>query len=118
MAAAWLHDIGYTKNRHHETAGQLFREAVTSLTIEEGLIGRINELLMITPGFHDPVDQLEEIMCDAGTYYLAKRSFFRKNELQRKEQSALQAKKITKGGMGAGIRLLDHRSPIFYGHRP
>jgi predicted metal-dependent HD superfamily phosphohydrolase len=98
MAAAWLHDIGYTEEpMNHETAGQhISRQLLTSLTIEEGLIGRINELLMITPGFHEPLDQLEEILSDAGTYYLAKRSFFRKNERQRKEQSSLQAKKITK----------------------
>jgi predicted metal-dependent HD superfamily phosphohydrolase len=98
MAAAWLHDIGYTENpMDHETAGQrISRQLLSSLRVEENLIGQINELLMTTPGFHDPLDQLEEIWSDAGTYYLAKRSFFRWNELQRREQSALQAKNINK----------------------
>jgi hypothetical protein len=98
MAAAWLHDIGYTEDpAGHEAAGlRLFDEFLRGLKLDGELIDRIKKLLLVTPGFHQPVDLLEEILCDAGTYYLAKGSFLRQNELQRKEQSALQPKKITK----------------------
>jgi hypothetical protein len=97
-AAAWLYDLGYTTDpTDHEAAGiRLSNELLTLLGIEHLLIDRINKLLLITPGFHQPANQLEEIMCDAGTYYLAKRSFFKKNEIQRKEQSAFQHQKITR----------------------
>ncbi|MDP9076126.1 MAG: DUF5706 domain-containing protein [Bacteroidota bacterium] len=97
-AAAWLHDLGYTidPTDHEAAVIRLSNELLTSLGIEQLLIERVNKLLLITPGFHQPADQLEEIMCDAGTYYLAKRSFFKNNELQRREQSAFQHQKITR----------------------
>jgi len=87
LAAAWFHDIGYVhgQENHEETGIKIARTYLEEQGMEEAMLDRILRLILITQRKNPPADLLEEIILDADTFHVGKKSFLKKSELLRKE---------------------------------
>lgn len=95
LTAAWFHDIGYVhgKEEHEETGIKIARTYLEEQGMEESQLSKILSLIRITQRKEVPSDLLEEIILDADTFHLGKKSFLKKSELLRKE-TELDCKKL------------------------
>lgn len=99
LAAAWFHDIGYIhgKEDHEETGIKIARTYLEEQGMEEVQISRILDLIRITQRKNAPADLLEEIILDADTFHVGKKSFMKKSEMLRKETELSCKKTIPRG---------------------
>ncbi|HMV09739.1 MAG TPA: DUF5706 domain-containing protein [Cyclobacteriaceae bacterium] len=78
IIAAWLHDIGYEKDReHHEE-----RSAKTATALLEGWgasaekVKKVQNLIAATRMPQNPQNLAEQVLCDADLYHLSKKDIF------------------------------------------
>jgi predicted metal-dependent HD superfamily phosphohydrolase len=98
VAAAWLHDLGYSIERvNHETEGAgaagIF---LANIGIPATDIDAVRGSILATRLPQDPHNLLEEIVCDADLYHLGTSQFSERNKLMRKEAEEVNQKKIPK----------------------
>lgn len=98
VAAAWLHDLGYSIERaNHETEGAgaaaIF---LANLGIPGPDIDAIRGCILATRLPQDPHNLLEEIVCDADLYHIGTSHFSERNKLMRKETEEIDQRKISK----------------------
>jgi hypothetical protein len=98
QAAAWLHSIGYTEDTRDDADATLriSGELLRALKLNDDIIERIQKLLLVKPGYHQPLNEMEEIICDAATWYLAKKSFLNQNIQHWKEHNTRTNESISK----------------------
>ncbi|WP_088339684.1 Pycsar system effector family protein [Robiginitalea sediminis] len=91
LAAAWLHDTGYTQGseNHEEASCTLAREFLSSQDCGEAFIERVCTLILATRRYHNPRDLSEEIIRDADASHLGKESYPETAELLREELEQL-----------------------------
>lgn len=91
LAAAWLHDTGYTQGseNHEEASCALAREFLSSQDCGEAFIERVCTLILATRRYHNPRDLSEEILRDADASHLGKESYPETAELLREELEQL-----------------------------
>ncbi|MEA1785536.1 DUF5706 domain-containing protein [Arenibacter sp. GZD96] len=91
LLATWLHDIGYIKGHeaHEKSSCSLASEFLTSQGYTTEAIERICALIMATKHRHEPKGLLQEIIKDADSSHLAKKSYLETSELLRQELDLL-----------------------------
>ncbi|WP_153799978.1 Pycsar system effector family protein [Foetidibacter luteolus] len=87
MAAAWFHDTGYLHERkgHEKISSSIAQAYLEAEGFREPLVSKISELIMVTARSGPPENELEEILLDADSFHLGKKSFMEKTELLRRE---------------------------------
>lgn len=98
IAAAWFHDIGYLqiKDGHEEVSAQIAKAFLEENMVDNVLIEGIEKCILSTKRTSAPTGLLEQIIMDADTFHLGKKSFLRKSELLRKESELTSGKLINK----------------------
>jgi HD superfamily phosphodiesterase len=84
FVAAWFHDTGYLfeePSRHEQKSVELMREFVSPLLNDDDVVNSIAECIMSTRGSVEPVNLLQQILCDADTYHLGTKDFSGINKL-------------------------------------
>lgn len=98
VAASWFHDMGYLFDcTQHEAEGE--RIAVAFLEkqgVEKELIDQISGCILATKMPQNPLNLLQQIVCDADLFHLGSESFKEKSKLIRKEVEAFCHKEIDK----------------------
>jgi len=96
--AAWFHDIGYVsgKNGHEQVSCRLATDFLRKQDVSVEAIEVIRKLIAVTCRTVAPEGLPEEIMLDADTFHLARKSFFKKSELLRKESELLEGRQIAR----------------------
>jgi predicted metal-dependent HD superfamily phosphohydrolase len=78
ITAAWFHDTGHLFNElaeHEQTGVDLMTSFLKSFSIEEDIIGKISDCIMVTRVPSDPKTMIEKILCDADTYHFGTKEF-------------------------------------------
>ncbi len=78
LTAALLHDTGFIKGHenHEEQSCELAQSILPEIGYNEHQVEAICELIMATKLPHNPVNQLQQILCDADLFYLGTNRFF------------------------------------------
>lgn len=85
--AALFHDVGYIEGaEHHERTGaRLAAQYLKEVGFDAERTAQVERCILATEVTIEPVNQLEEIMCDADLSYLGTVDFFDKAKVLRKE---------------------------------
>jgi len=97
LAAAYLHDIGYTQNpiKHEDHSIVLSREFLQNLGAEPAYIDEVVSCIEATKMPQSPQNLQEKVLCDADLYHLSSKNYFEKAELLRTEFSTIEKDQIT-----------------------
>lgn len=92
LAAAYLHDIGYTQNneKHEDHSITLSREFLQVQGANSNYIEDIIGCIEATKMPQQPKNIVEQVLCDADLYHLSSGEYFEKAELLRTEFSAVE----------------------------
>ena len=77
-AAAWFHDTGYLFTepaKHEEMSVEVMRKFMLDHTNDNELIDNIEQCILVTKPPRNPVNLLQQIICDADTYNLGTKDF-------------------------------------------
>lgn len=77
-AAAWFHDTGYLFTelaKHEEMSVDIMRKFMLDHTNDNELIDNIEQCILVTKPPRNPVNLLQQIICDADTYNLGTKDF-------------------------------------------
>ena len=77
-AAAWFHDTGYLFTepaKHEEMSVEVMRKFMLDHTNDNELIDNIEQCILVTKPLRNPVNLLQQIICDADTYNLGTKDF-------------------------------------------
>ncbi len=89
LIAAWFHDTGYYKGMKNHEANS--RDVAEEFLKKEGAgkekIEAVGGCIMATKIPQNPLNLMEEVLCDADLYHVSTTEFFKKSELLRKEFS-------------------------------
>jgi predicted metal-dependent HD superfamily phosphohydrolase len=95
--AAWFHDTGqlfsYGKG-HEEKSVAIMKEYFSKRNIQTEIINNIETCIMATKIPHRPISFLQEIICDADTYNLGTKHFFKTDNWLRQECELKESTKI------------------------
>lgn len=93
--AALFHDLGFTQQyEHNESIGvELARKLLPDFGYSELHIDTVSELIFATEIPHNPVNKMQEIMCDADLDYLGTDDF--ESVSQKLKQELMEKGKIT-----------------------
>ena len=114
--AAWFHDTGqlFTKGLkgHEEKSVDVMKKFMHDNNAENELINEIEGCIMATKSPRNPVNLIQEIICDADTYHFGTKEFKDTNKRMR-EEFALREKVVDKERWNEGtIEML--RNHQFY----
>ncbi|RFM27347.1 HD domain-containing protein [Deminuibacter soli] len=112
LSAAWFYDTGYLLTGDTGTMSAFSAQAFLEDQPEDKTIApQVASLLTAVYSRQKPQNLPEEILSDAVQVYLAKRSFWKKNELCRKETAWLQHRKISKAEwMQVTLDFMEHHT--------
>lgn len=88
--AAWFHDTGYLftePSKHELMSADVMRKFMLDHTNDEELITQIDQCIMATKSPRNPVNLLQQIICDADTYNLGTKEFKSTNKRVAKENN-------------------------------
>lgn len=86
--SAWFHDIGFASGQPEEHEKESIKQAVGFLNhryVDQDVILRISSCIRATHMPQEPLNQVEEIMCDADLYHLGTNTFSKMNRFLRHE---------------------------------
>jgi predicted metal-dependent HD superfamily phosphohydrolase len=97
-ASAWLHDLGYSTDRHgHEEKGaEAAGDFLQGLDLPVADIDAVKGCILATKIPQDPHNLLEEIVCDADLFNLGTSHFSETNRMMRKEMEEAGDSRISK----------------------
>jgi len=97
LLAAWFHDTGYTEttDKHEQRSVDIATRFLKENGYPQEKIDRMAECIMATSVSHQPNDLLEEVIRDADTAHMGKKSFFQKSDLLRMELERQNGKPYT-----------------------
>jgi predicted metal-dependent HD superfamily phosphohydrolase len=97
-SAAWFLHLGYYKDVMHpgEANINLAEHFLKNSGIDEDIIYSVKNCILATEEHNTPHSLLEEIVCDANTYYFGTENFSEYNKLRRKEFELINNTKIDK----------------------
>ena len=78
ITAAWFHDTGHLFNElteHEQTGADLMTSFLKPFFIEEDIVGKISDCILVTKPPSDPKTLIEKIICDADTYHFGTKEF-------------------------------------------
>lgn len=92
--AAWFHDTGYLIAEpavHEVKSAELMREFMVTYTDDQDMLNNISECILSTKYYTEPVNLLQQILCDADTYHLGTKEFKVTNKLVFEEYKLTKA---------------------------
>jgi len=91
LLATWLHDTGYTKgtDNHEENSCIIAQEFLKREGYGAEGIKKVQNCIMATKRYHEPVTLSEKIIRDADASHFAQKSYLETTELLREELSLL-----------------------------
>ncbi len=87
-AAAWFHDTGHVIGKaegHEERSVIIMQDYLETKIADKEIINAIKGCILATKLPHNPKTFLEDIICDADTYNLGTKEFFKTDKLIKKE---------------------------------
>jgi predicted metal-dependent HD superfamily phosphohydrolase len=87
--AAWFHDTGYLFTeaaKHEEMSVDIMKKFMADHSAEPEMIDEIDKCIMATKSPRNPVNLLQQIICDADTYNLGTKEFKDTNKRVMEEQ--------------------------------
>jgi predicted metal-dependent HD superfamily phosphohydrolase len=98
VAAAWLHDLGYTIERanHEEEGAEAASKFLENLGVPALDLDALKGCILATKLPQNPHNLLEEIVCDADLYHLGTTHFSDLDKLMRREVEEITGSKISK----------------------
>jgi hypothetical protein len=78
FTAAWFHDTGHLFTEpvgHEEKSVEIMKSFMTANMMDEGLINETEQCILATRMPRNPVNLLQEIICDADTYHFGTKDF-------------------------------------------
>lgn len=95
LIAAWFHDTGFTRKYygHEQESAVLAESFLNDLKLNKERIANIKDLILSTHKDHKSQNLLQEILHDADTQHLGKKSFFKRGALLRQELEVLHQQK-------------------------
>ena len=84
FVSAWFHDTGYLfvePAMHEVKSVELMQDFLHSLQVEEEVVKQVAACILATRSPRNPLNLLQEILCDADTYHLGTRDFKITNKL-------------------------------------
>lgn len=81
--AAWFHDTGYLVGEpavHEEKSVELMKEFMLNFSADPDIINNISECILATKYFAEPINLLQQILCDADTFHLGTKEFKKINK--------------------------------------
>ncbi|WP_297761998.1 Pycsar system effector family protein [uncultured Muriicola sp.] len=114
LLAAWLHDTGYTKGseNHEKSSCDIAKDFLSRIEYDTKLIARVEDCIMATQRYYQPISLLEEIIRDADCSHFGQKSFLETSELLREELSKLGiATYTTKDWLDENVKMFrtEHR---------
>jgi hypothetical protein len=97
--ASWFHDTGYLFSGpvdHEKQSVEVMKEFVDKYEIEEDVFEEATGCIMATSHPRNPLNLLQEILCDADTYHFGTKDFKRTNKLAFDETQTLNQGHISK----------------------
>jgi predicted metal-dependent HD superfamily phosphohydrolase len=96
--ASWFHDLGYfSGSSNHEEKGAAMAEIFLKENgVDKETIDSIRNCILATQLPQNPLNLLEQIVCDADLFHLGTADFDERNKLMRKEAIKLKGTAITK----------------------
>jgi predicted metal-dependent HD superfamily phosphohydrolase len=87
LIAAWFHDLGYVKTwaGHEDLSIEYAQNFLNTNKYPEDMIQEITSLINATRTPQNPINKLEEILCDADSHHLGIKSTEQKEDLYRLE---------------------------------
>ena len=91
LLTAWLHDTGYTKgcDKHEESSNAIAEKFLKEQKYPEDRIKKVQNLILATRRYYEPVNLLEEIIRDADASHFGKKSYMETCELLHEELQLL-----------------------------
>jgi predicted metal-dependent HD superfamily phosphohydrolase len=108
--AAWFHDAGYFEDmNNHEVKGKdMAATFLRAHAVGEDVIEAVSGCILATRLPQQPLNRLEEIVCDADLFHLGTEDFQSNNKLMRREAEARKGMPIDKDEWRLGtIRLFE-----------
>ncbi len=109
LLTAWLHDTGYTKgtDNHEESSGHIAEEFLAAEGYHKDKIEKVQDLILATKRYYEPVNLLEQIIRDADASHFSKKSYMETCERLREELSLLGlAEFSTEDWLGENLKML------------
>ncbi|WP_316802995.1 Pycsar system effector family protein [Pedobacter nototheniae] len=96
--AAWFHDTGYFEDAlHHEAKGAALAEHyLAKHNVDPQVINLVSGAILSTKIPQKPLNQLDEILCDADLFHLGLEDFRKKGKLMHKEVELIHKTDISK----------------------
>lgn len=91
ILTAWFHDTGYTKGaeNHEESSAIIAKEFLTEHSYDNSKIDKVINTIMATKWYYEPKNILEEVIRDADSSHLGKKSYNETCETLKKELKEL-----------------------------
>ena len=95
--AAWFHDVGYIEGaeNHEKVSAQMATEFLQKENYNAQAIEQVNQCILATQMGTSPNDYLEQLIKDADSAHLGKKSMQRRADLLRMEWEAVNQKKFS-----------------------
>ncbi len=98
LVAAWFHDVGYLSrpmNGHEEASADVAATFLADHAVSPEQINQVRQCILATKMPQNPMNLLEEIMCDADLAHLGSDTFKEQTKLLRKEIEHLKGRDIS-----------------------
>ena len=97
LTAAYLHDIGYTKNneKHEDHSITLSKEFLSQIGADQEYIDSVIACIEATKMPQNPKNLIQKVLCDADLFHLSSGQYFEKAELLRHEFSLIEQDTIS-----------------------
>lgn len=98
LAAAWFHDLGYTKKYvgHEAESVALAESFLKGREIDKKVRDRVSEAIVATIFPYQPKSKIAEVLCDADMMHLGGDNYFETAEKLRQEWANMGVKKLKK----------------------
>ncbi|MBC7866856.1 MAG: HD domain-containing protein, partial [Gloeobacteraceae cyanobacterium ES-bin-316] len=114
FVAAWFHDTGYLfvePSQHEVKSVELMEEFMQPYELPEEIIQQVKGCILATRAPRNPVNLLQEILCDADTYHFGTDEFKENNKLAYKEFRLFSSGTLSKEVLlGQTIKMLENHT--------
>jgi len=95
--AAWFHDLGYTERmeNHEDVGAALAEKFLETHGVDQSDIEMVKNCIIATHYPQHPLNNIEEILCDADMFHLSKKKYFDRSQSLRNEWAATRGKEFS-----------------------
>lgn len=98
VLAAWFHDLGFSKNgmRHEEESRKMAIAFLEERNFAAEKVNQVANCIMATQMPQNPINKLEQILCDSDLAHLGSTKYLERSELLREEIESVKGQKLDK----------------------